>query len=221
MGLRHRQPPIRHHRHAHRQTYQSSDDDGDEESALHSTGCEHSAQHYGHDTQDSLGGEIAQSHKGVGIGHHDAGVLQSDKGYKHPYSRRNGVAQVARDAVQNLLTHVHKRNEDEDYALYNQCSQRLLPRQVHSLTHGKGKEGIETHTWSLGKRQLGHERKQQGGNGRREGCSCEESALVHTRSGQNCGIDSKDVAHCQKSGSAGHNLRAHTCLGTVKSKGFG
>ena len=91
---------------------------------------------------------------------------------------------------------------------------------MHGLAHGKGEKRVKTHTGGLGKGQLGHKGQQQCGDGRGQGRSRKKRPLVHTGGRKDGWVDSKDVTHCQESGSASNNLRAHTRLGSIETKGF-
>ena len=102
---------------------------------------------------------------GIILNSNDARILQTDKSDKHTDTGRNGESEILRNTLQYLIADIEEGDGKEDDTLYEQHRQSLLPGQAHSLTKGEGEEGIQSHTRSLGERQLCHESQQEGGDG--------------------------------------------------------
>ena len=84
----------------------------------------------------------------------------------------------------------------------------------------KAKNALRPILGAWAKGNLAIKGQQQRGDGRGQGRSRKERPLVHTGGRKDGWVDSKDVTHCQESGSASNNLRAHTRLGSIETKGF-
>ena len=165
MRSRYRHPVVRELGYTHRNTNQGRDDDGDKQGALHSSRHQTAAEQDADETQDADWCKLAELHESIRIGSNDARILQTDKGDKHTDTCRNGESEVLRNTLQYLVTDIEEGDGKEDDTLYEQHRQSLLPGQAHSLTKGEGEEGIQSHTRSLGKRQLCHESQQESGDG--------------------------------------------------------
>ena len=165
MRSRYRHPVVRELGYAHRNTNQGRDDDGDKQRALHSSRHQTATEQDADETQDADWCKLAELHESISIGSNDARILQTDKSDKHTDTGRNGESEVLRNTLQYLIADIEEGDGKEDDTLYEQYRQSLLPGQAHSLTKGEGEERIQSHTRSLGKRQLCHESQQEGGDG--------------------------------------------------------
>ena len=142
----------------------------------------------------------------------DAGALQCDDRDEEADTGGDAELQVLRDAVDDLLTELEERHQDEDTALDKDRCQSDGPgvRDVFQFTETdrEGKVSVEAETGGQGDRIVRDECHQERCEGRCESRGDEDAVRVHDVT-KDARVDRQDVGHGEERGQTGDDFRAH------------
>ena len=133
-------------------------------------------------------------------------VLQTDESNEQADAHADGAFQGHGNGVEDALTHIGERQHDEDDAFHKDGHQGQLPAVAHGQDDRVGEVGVQAHAGSQGEGVVGQQSHQGSAD---EGCQCggdQNSLGVHARSGQDVGVDRKDVGHGHEGGDTSHDL---------------
>ena len=165
------------------------------------------------EAQDHFGArEGAEAEEGAFVGNDDAGALQGDDGDEQTDAGGDAELQVLRDAVDDLLTELEERHQDEDTALDKDRCQSDGPgvRDVFQFTETdrEGKVSVEAEAGGQGDRIVRNESHQERSEGRGESSGNEDAVRVHDVT-KDARVDRQDVGHGEERGQTGDDFRAH------------
>ena len=142
-----------------------------------------------------------------GIAVHDQlCVLKADESNEQADAHADSALQGHGDGIEDGLTHIGQAQHDEDDALHKNGHQGQLPAVTHGQDDRVGEVGVQAHAGSQSERIVGQQ-SHQGSADERCQRSCDQDRIgIHARSGQDAGIDRKDVGHRHKGGDTRHEF---------------
>ena len=155
---------------------------------------------------EGLALEVLIGNKG-GIAVHDQlCVLQADECNEQADAHADSALQGHGDGIEDGLTHIGQAQHDEDDALHKNGHQGQLPAVTHGQDDRVGEVGVQAHAGSQSERVVGQQSHQGSANERCQRGGDQDRIGIHARSGQDAGVDRKDVGHRHKGGDTCHEL---------------
>ena len=136
----------------------------------------------------------------------ELGVLQADECHEQADADADSALQRHGDGVEDGLTHVGQAQNDEDDALHKDGHQGQLPAVAHGQDNGVGEVGVQAHAGGQRERVVGQQSHQGRTDERCQRGGDQDGVGVHAGSGQDAGVDRKDVGHRHKGGDTCHEL---------------
>ena len=200
---------------AHRDTDKRGGEDTDKHGATHIPYIEHARDDEADDGQQGRAlGNLAQHHEGGIAIDDDACILHTDEGDEQADTCTDGIAQAARDGIDDGLTDVGDGHDDKQDTLDEDSRERKLPRVAHAHAYGEHEEGVESHTRSQAEGELTDEGHSQCAHDSGQGRSGEHGTCGHAvEQAEHRGVHGKDVRHGEEGGDTSQNLGAYgSCL---------
>ena len=163
--------------------------------------------------------EAAETDDGRGIMNDDSGILHSDEGDEQADTAGDAVLQVLRDSVDDRLSELEEREDNEQDTFEENRGQSDLEGVLRSseLTEADRIGKIRIKAEACGKgygitvKESHKERRQSG----RDGCRDENAAAVHDRT-EDIRVNRQNVRHCKECSETGDNLGLHVCSVLLK-----
>ena len=142
-----------------------------------------------------------------GIAVHDQlCVLQADESNEQTDAHADSALQGHGNGIEDGLTHIGQAQHNEDDALHKNGHQGQLPAVTHGQGDRVGEVGVQAHAGSQSKRIVGQQSHQGSANERCQRGGDQNRIGIHARSGQDAGVDRKDVGHRHKGGDTRHEF---------------
>lgn len=136
----------------------------------------------------------------------ELGVLQAHKSDKQADAHADSGFEGGGDGVEERLPDVGQGQDDEDDAFRKDGHQGHLPGVAHFQDDGVGEVGIQAHAGGQRKGIVGQQCHQRRANESRQRSGNEDRVGIHTGSGQDAGVDRKDIRHGHEGGDTCHDL---------------
>ena len=162
---------------------------------------------------DNVSAEIAlitpvALEKGLGIAHHQPGVLEADEGDKQADAGRHRGVELVGNRPQEHLPDARGGDGEEQHTGKEYCAQRGLPRDVQLDADGVSEIGVEAHARRQRDGIARHHAHENGGECGGEAGGRGDSGKGHPRIGQDGRVHQDDVGHGEEGGDAGKDLGA-------------
>ncbi len=154
-------------------------------------------------------GEREDGDQGGLAGDHEAGALEADDGDEQANARGDGVLEVERDGLEDLVAQAREGYHGKDRALEEDGRERHLPAVAHAQHHGVGEVGVQSHAGNQHEGVIGEKRHDAGAQEADEGGRGEDGAGVHAGRGHDGGVDGQHVGGRDEGGETGEHLHAH------------
>ena len=187
------------------------DEDADQDGALDAEVMQHGKNDEADQSEGDSGGlEVAKAHESISAGGNDnAGALAADQRDEQADAGGDGVLEVLRDAVDNLLTELERGEDDEDEALDQNGGQSDSPgivAETHAKADRVGEVGVQAHAGSQSHRVVREEAHDEGCEGGGESRGHKDRVLVHTRCREHARVHREDVGHREEGRDAGDDF---------------
>ena len=128
------------------------------------------------------------------------------KAMNRPIPTETPFFERQRNGIEDGLTDVGERQDDEDQALNEYGQQSDLPAVAIACNNGVRHEGVQTHAGRERERQVCHKRHAQRAQaGCQSGCQ-QYRGGIHTGGAEYTRVYGKDVRHGHERGDTCHNL---------------
>ena len=181
--------------------------DADQHRRAHAPRQQHGDQQQAEDGQrGALVAQVAERHRGGGVGYDDPRVAEAEQGDEQPHARRHRRVQLIGNGGDDELPHAHGGEQQEGHPGNEDGPQRRLPRDPHPLHHRVREVGVEPHTGRQRDGVSGKASHEAAPHGRRDARGRRHRRQRHAGLMQDGGVDEDDVRHRHEGGEPGQNF---------------